>query len=66
MTTTRLTRDRSYYRQMTNKELVEQAETYMQTNWQELAIVLAERVSDLKHRLDNGHYDAMSDARAWE
>jgi anti-sigma28 factor (negative regulator of flagellin synthesis) len=51
---------------MTNKELVEQAETYMQTNWQELAIVLAERVSDLKHRLDNGHYDAMSDARAWE
>jgi len=66
MTTTRLTRDRSYYRQMTNKELVEQAETYMQTNWQELAIVLAERVSDLKHKLDNGHYDAMSDARAWE
>jgi hypothetical protein len=66
MTTTKLTRDRSYYRQMTNKELVEQAETYMQTNWQELAIVLAERVSDLKHRLDNGHYDAMSDARAWE
>jgi hypothetical protein len=66
MTTTRLTRDRSYYRQMTNKELVEQAETYMQTNWQELAIVLAERVSDLKHRLDNNHYDAMSDARAWE
>jgi hypothetical protein len=51
---------------MTNKELVEQAETYMQTNWQELAIVLAERVSDLKHRLDNNHYDAMSDARAWE
>lgn len=66
MTTTRLTRDRNYYRQMTNKELVEQAETYMHTNWQELAIVLAERVSDLKHRLDNGHYDAMSDARAWE
>ncbi len=66
MTTTRLTRDRSYYRQMTNKELVEQAETYMQTNWQELAIVLAERVSDLKHKLDNNHYDAMSDARAWE
>jgi hypothetical protein len=66
MTTTKLTRDRSYYRQMTNKELVEQAETYMQTNWQELAIVLAERVSDLKHRLDNNHYDAMSDARAWE
>jgi len=66
MTTTKLTRDRSYYRQMTNKELVEQAETYMQTNWQELAIVLAERVSDLKHKLDNGHYDAMSDARAWE
>jgi hypothetical protein len=66
MTTTKLTRDRSYYRQMTNKELVEQAETYMHTNWQELAIVLAERVSDLKHRLDNNHYDAMSDARAWE
>ena len=66
MTTTKLTRDRNYYRQMTNKELVEQAETYMHTNWQELAIVLAERVSDLKHRLDNGHYDAMSDARAWE
>jgi hypothetical protein len=66
MTTTKLTRDRSYYRQMTNKELVEQAETYMQTNWQELAIVLAERVSDLKHKLDNNHYDAMSDARAWE
>jgi hypothetical protein len=66
MTTTKLTRDRNYYRQMTNKELVEQAETYMHTNWQELAIVLAERVTSLKHKLDNNHYDAMSDARAWE
>jgi anti-sigma28 factor (negative regulator of flagellin synthesis) len=66
MTTTKLTRDRNYYRQMTNKELVEQAETYMHTNWQELAIVLAERVTSLKRRLDNGHYDAMSDAREWE
>lgn len=68
-TATRPTRDRSYYRDMTNKELVEETKYtphYKNANWQELAIVLAERVSDLKHRLDNGHYDAISDARAWE
>ena len=64
--TTRPTRDRSYYRDMTNKELVETARCGVNLDWQELAIVLAERVSDLKHRLDNGHYDAISDARAWE
>jgi hypothetical protein len=54
---------------MTNKELVEVTK-YTQhnknTDWQELAIVLAERVDDLKRRLDDGHYDAMDDARAWE
>jgi hypothetical protein len=68
-TTTQPTRDRSYYRHMTNRELVEETK-YTQhnknANWQELAIVLAERVDDLKRRLDDGHYDAIADARAWE
>jgi hypothetical protein len=51
---------------MTNSELVETARCGVNLDWQELAIVLAERVDDLKRRLDDGHYDAMSDARAWE
>jgi hypothetical protein len=63
---TTITRDRSYYRDMTNKELVETARCGVSPDWQELAIVLAERVDSLKRRLDNNHYDAMSDARAWE
>ena len=63
---TTITRDRSYYRHMTNKELVETARCGVNLDWQELAIVLAERVDDLKRRLDDGHYDAISDARAWE
>ena len=63
---TTITRDRSYYRHMTNKELVETARCGVNLDWQELAIVLAERVDDLKRRLDDGHYDAIDDARAWE
>jgi hypothetical protein len=63
---TQLTRDRSYYRHMTNRELVETARCGVSPDWQELAIVLAERVDDLKRRLDDGHYDAVADARAWE
>jgi hypothetical protein len=63
---TTITRDRSYYRHMTNKELVETARCGVNLDWQELAIVLAERVDDLKRRLDDGHYDAIADARAWE
>jgi hypothetical protein len=63
---TTITRDRSYYRHMTNRELVETARCGVNLDWQELAIVLAERVDDLKRRLDDGHYDAVADARAWE
>jgi hypothetical protein len=51
---------------MTNRELVETARCGVNLDWQELAIVLAERVDDLKRRLDDGHYDAIADARAWE
>ena len=63
---TTITRDRNYYRHMTNRELVETARCGVNLDWQELAIVLAERVDDLKRRLDDGHYDAIDDARAWE
>lgn len=64
-----LTQDRSYYRLLTNKELIERvggASRNPDADYQELAIVLAERVEDLKHKLDHHHYDAVSDARAWE
>ena len=43
-----MTRDRTYYRSLSDRELVEQATYGVNVDWQELAIVLSERVQTLK------------------
>jgi hypothetical protein len=39
-----MTRDRDYYRALTNKDLVDEAKNAINPDWHELAIVLAERL----------------------
>ena len=41
-----MSRDRDYYRGMTNKELVDEVKWETHPQWKELAIVLAERLED--------------------
>lgn len=39
-------KDRNYYRAMTNGELIEETRRGVHVSWEELAVVLAERVED--------------------
>lgn len=43
------TKDRDYYRVRTNDELIEEARCGVRVNWEELAVVLAERLHKAKH-----------------
>lgn len=39
-----MTKDRDYYRGLTNRELIDEAKNAIRPDWQELAIVVAERL----------------------
>jgi len=39
-----MTKDRDYYRALTNRELIDEAKNAIRPDWQELAIALAERL----------------------
>lgn len=39
-------KDRDYYRALTNRELVDEVKRAVDIAWQEIAVVLAERVED--------------------
>ena len=41
-----ITKDRNYYRQFGHNELLDTVKLGVNVNWQELAIVLAERLED--------------------
>lgn len=42
-----MTKDRTYYRCLTNKELIEEAKRGLNVDWQELGTVIAERLEDM-------------------
>lgn len=42
-----MTKDRDYYRALTNRELIDETKNAIRPDWQELAIVLAERLEDM-------------------
>lgn len=44
-------KDRDHYRALETKELLEEARTGVRVNWQELAIVLCERIYDNNYEL---------------
>ena len=39
-----MTKDRDYYRALTNRELIDETKNAIRPDWQELAIVVAERL----------------------
>lgn len=39
-----MTKDRDYYRGLTNRELIDETKNAIRPDWQELAIVVAERL----------------------
>jgi hypothetical protein len=57
MTTISRSKDRSDYRTLETKELLEEARTGVRVNWQELAVVLCERLYDKEweRRGDSGY-----------
>lgn len=60
------TKDRSYYRTLNAKQLVEEARYGVNVNWQELSTVMAECIDDQRRAIEDARYDAMCDAREWE
>lgn len=66
MTTNRQIKDRSYYRALSSKQLVEEALRGVNVDWRELSTVMAECIEDQRRTIENNRYDAMCDAREWE
>ena len=66
MTTSRQIKDRSYYRTLSSKQLVEEALRGVNVDWRELSTVMAECIEDQRRTIENNRYDAMCDAREWE
>lgn len=57
------TQDRDYYHSLPTAQLVEAVRyaVQSQTNWQELAIALAERLVTKQRALEEKHYDYLAD-----
>lgn len=57
--TKKMKNDRNYYRQLGHNELLDTVQMGINVNWQELAIVLAERLEDevfLPRESDSDYY----------
>lgn len=59
-------RDRSHYRAMSTRELIEETKYAVGPQWKELAVALAERLEDKQRKLEDYHYDMEAERRDYE